>query len=117
MSDKRLHKRQTRKENAFLEITLDDAEQGVMQKVISCETVDLSEQGLKMYMSESVQQGLISDMLIELADVDKRFKLTAEVKWVSPTADDGWYFAGFEIYDGEDTDFESWCEMIAARNK
>ena len=66
MDDKRIHKRQTHKENAFVEIVVKQGQGDCVQKVIACETVDLSETGLRMYMSEPVQQGLITDILIEL---------------------------------------------------
>lgn len=117
MNDKRIHKRHTRKENAYLEITLDEGEFGFVQKIISCETVDLSEMGLKMYMSEAVQQGLITDLMVELTDNNERYLLTAEVKWVTETADDGWFFAGFELFDAENTDYEKWCAMIRNREQ
>ena len=115
MADQRSHKRQGRKEDAYLEVTIDDAEGGYIQKVIACETVDLSQRGLKIYMSEPVEQGLISEILVEISGEQGRFFLTTEVKWISPTGDDGWYFAGFEIFDAENTDFESWSRMVDQR--
>ncbi|MGB3622796.1 PilZ domain-containing protein [Ketobacter sp. MCCC 1A13808] len=115
MADQRSHKRQSRKEDAYLEVTIDDAEGGYIQKVIACETVDLSQRGLKIYMSEPVEQGLISEILVEISGEQGRFFLTTEVKWISPTGDDGWYFAGFEIFDAENTDFESWSRMVDQR--
>lgn len=115
MNDKRIHQRLTRKENAYLEITFDETDGGYVQKVIACETVDMSERGLKMYMSEVVQQGLITDILIELSEDNSRYLLTAEVKWITATADEGWFFAGFEIFDAEQTDFEKWCLMVQLR--
>ncbi|MBA56241.1 MAG: hypothetical protein CMK89_17460 [Pseudomonadales bacterium] len=114
MEDQRSQKRHTRKADAYLELTL-DGEQGYIQKVIACETVDLSPKGLKIYMSEAVEQGLISDVLVEISGEDGRFFLTAEVKWISPCGDDGWYFAGFEIFEADNTDYESWAQMIERR--
>jgi hypothetical protein len=117
MDDQRSHTRQTRKEDAYLELTLDGNQGDYIQKVIACETVDLSARGLKIYMSEPVEQGLITDVLVEISGEEGRFFLTAEVKWISPSGDDGWYFAGFEIYDAQNTDFESWGNMIANRGQ
>ena len=115
MEDQRNHKRQTRKEDAYLELTL-DGEQGYIQKVIACETVDLSAKGLKIYMSEAVEKGLITDVLVEISGEAGRFFLTAEVKWIAPCGDDGWYFAGFEIFEADNTDFENWAKMVEQRN-
>lgn len=115
MGELRNQKRQHRKEDAFLEITVNDDNGEYIQKVIACETVDVSERGLKIYMSEEVVQGTITDVCVVLAGQQGRFFLKAEVKWISPSADDGWYFAGFEIYDAENTDYEKWTEMVKGR--
>jgi len=67
-------------------------------------------------MSEPVEQGLITDVLVEISGQEGRFFLTAEVKWISPSGDDGWYFAGFQIFEAENTDYESWAKMIEKRD-
>ena len=117
MPDLRNHKRQNRKEDAYLEITVNDDNGEYIQRVISCETVDVSERGLKIYMSEAVAQGTISDICVILTGQQGRFFLKAEVKWISPTADEGWYFAGFEIYDAENSDYDNWVKMVRLRNQ
>lgn len=117
MEDQRGHQRHTRKEDAYLELTLDGSQGDYIQKVIACETVDLSAQGLKIYMSEPVDQGLITDVLVEISGEEGRFFLTAEVKWITPSGDDGWYFAGFQIFEAENTDYESWAKMIENRSR
>lgn len=115
MSEQRHHKREHRQEDAYLEITVNDDNGEYIQKVISCETVDVSERGLKIYMSEEVVQGTITDICVMLAGQQGRYFLKAEVKWISPTADSGWFFAGFEIYDADNTDFEHWVQMVRER--
>ena len=117
MEDQRSQQRHTRKADAYLELTLDGEQGDYIQKVIACETVDLSAKGLKIYMSEPVEQGLITDVLVEISGEDGRFVLTAEVKWISPCGDDGWHFAGFEIFEAENTDFEEWEKMIEKRGQ
>ncbi len=117
MSDKRSHRRHMGSEDAYLELTLDSGQSGYIQKVIACETVDLSEKGIKLYMSEPLKKGTITDILVEIAGEKGRFFLTAEVKWIEPSGDDGWFFAGFEIYDAENTDFNGWCAMVSQRNE
>ncbi len=67
-------------------------------------------------MSEPVEQGLITEILVEISGEDGRFFLTAEVKWITPSGDDGWYFAGFEIFEAENTDYEAWSKMVAERS-
>lgn len=116
MHDMRSHKRHNRKADAYLEITVNDSNGEYIQKVIACDTVDVSERGLKIYMSEEVTQGAVTDICVVLTGQEGRFFLKAEVKWISPTGDDGWYFAGFEIFDAENTDYTKWVEMVRIRN-
>ncbi|MDY6921740.1 MAG: PilZ domain-containing protein [Pseudomonadota bacterium] len=115
MDEQRRHKRQTRTADAYLELTLADEEGDFIQKVIACETVDLSASGLKLYMSEPVEQGLITDILVELTGEVERYFLTAELKWIAPGGDDGWYFAGFEIFAGDNTDYQAWADRVARK--
>ena len=117
MTDLRNHKRQNRKEDAYLEITVNDDNGEYIQRVIACETVDVSERGLKIYMSEEVAQGTISDICVILAGQEGRYFLKAEVKWISSTGDDGWFIAGFEIYDAENSDYDQWVKMVQERNR
>ncbi|HVL02014.1 MAG TPA: PilZ domain-containing protein [Dongiaceae bacterium] len=115
MSEHRTQKRQHRKEDAYLEITVNDDSGEYIQKVIACETVDVSERGLKIYMSEEVAHGTVTDLCVVLSGQEGRFFLKAEVKWISTTGDDGWYFAGFEIYDADNTDYDKWLVMVRER--
>lgn len=117
MQEMRTQKRHNRKEDAYLELTVNDSNGEYIQKVITCDTVDVSERGLKIYMSEGVAQGTITDVCVILKGEEGRFFLKTEVKWISPTGDDGWYFAGFEIYDAENSDYEKWVEMVHRRNQ
>ena len=84
MNEHRNHKRQHRKEDAYLELTVNDDSGEYIQKVIACETVDVSERGLKIYMSEEVAHGTITDLCVVLAGQEGRFFLKAEVICILP---------------------------------
>jgi len=115
MEDKRSQARHDHKADAYLELFQDGKEGDYISQVISCETIDLSPAGLKIYLSEPVPQGLVTDILVEINGEEGRYFLSAEVKWISPCGDDGWYLAGFEIYPRDNTDYQGWVEMLAQR--
>lgn len=115
MEEKRSQARQTRRTDAYLELAVDGKQGDYIQQVIACETVDLSPNGLKIYLSEPISQGLITDVLVEISGEEGRFFLSTEVKWISPSTEDGWYLAGFEIFELENTDYKSWVTMLEQR--
>ena len=105
--EKRILLRKSKREDVLIELTIQNADGEYIDKIVSCETVDLSQSGVKLYVSESIAEGTVMDLCIRFSD-GAEFFLTAELRWIRPMVDEGWFFAGFEIYEGENTDFESW---------
>lgn len=114
MDEKRKSPRRNRRENVYIEVTTQDENGDYLNKVIGCESVDVSKQGLKLYVNERIVQGTILDLCVSFKDKPEKFYLTAEVKWSRPLVEDGWYFIGFEVYEGDTTDFQKWYDWIDA---
>ena len=60
-------------------------------------------------MESSLQ--VISLILVQGIKLQK-FYLTAEVKWSRPLVDEGWYFIGFELFEGDSTDYRQWYDWV-----
>ena len=105
--------RKNKREDVLIGLTIQNSEGEYIDKIVSCETVDLSQFGVKLYVSELIVEGTVMDLCIRFSD-DEEFFLTAELRWIRPMADEGWFFAGFEIYEGENTDYESWQKHVEA---
>jgi hypothetical protein len=114
-NEKRRAKRKPFQEDVFLELTTLNDEGDYVDKVVPCETVDLSRIGLKLYVNQAIVSGTVLDLCVNFKAEQRKFFLTAEVKWVQPLVDDGWYFVGFELYEAENTDYELWCAWIDAQ--
>ncbi len=110
--DKRRSVRRNWKEDVFLEITTLNDEGDYVDRVVSCETVDLSVTGLKLYVNQPIVSGTVLDLCVNHSKAIRKFFLTAEVKWVRPLPDEGWYFVGFEIYEAEGTHYKEWAQWV-----
>ncbi|PCJ34744.1 MAG: hypothetical protein COA99_14375 [Moraxellaceae bacterium] len=109
--NKRLVKRKTKREDVLIELTMQNSDGSYTDKIIRCETVDLSKTGLKLYVSESIPEGTVMDLCVRFSS-GQEFFLTTELRWLRPLVDDGWFFAGFEIYEGENTDYQKWADCV-----
>lgn len=116
MDEKRKNPRTNRQENVYIEVTTQDEDGEYTKKVIGCESVDVSRKGLKLYVHEQIVQGTILDLCVNFKDNPEKYYLTAEVKWSRPLVDEGWYFIGFEIYEGDNTDYQKWYQWVDAFN-
>lgn len=112
-SDKRQETRLQTQETLFLELSSPN-DTGQSPKMIICNTVDISANGVQVAMDSALQQGSIHQLGIELENPAQRFHLVAEVKWCRP-ADGSGYLIGFALYESDDTDIEQWKQVVAAR--
>ena len=112
MDDKRKCPRSNRRENVFIEVTTQNGDGEYVKKVIGCESVDVSRQGLKLYVHEQIAQGTILDLCVSFKYNPEKYFLTAEVKWSRPLVDEGWYFIGFELFEADNTDFQKWYDWV-----
>lgn len=80
-------------------------------KVVECDCVDLSANGLQVLVPESLSSGAIHTLIIELNNEAKVYRLTAEVKWVKPYKSD--FLTGLMLYDSEGTEIIDWKFMMS----
>ncbi|MCG8668545.1 MAG: PilZ domain-containing protein [Pseudomonadales bacterium] len=112
MDEKRKNPRSNRQEDVYIEVMTQNEEGDYAKKIIGCESVDVSREGLRLYVHERIVQGTILDLCMSFRDNPEKFYLTAEVKWSKPLVDEGWYFIGFEVYEADNTDFEKWFDWV-----
>jgi hypothetical protein len=79
--------------------------------VVQCECVDLSANGLQGLLEESLTQGAIHSLIIDIPSQNKNYRLTAEVRWVRPYKSD--YLTGLLLYDSDGTEIVDWKFLIS----
>lgn len=78
-------------------------------KVARCDTLEVSEGGLKVRLGESVTVGAILQIGVELPGKDEPFYLVGQVRWRKQDLErPGRWLAGFEILNAAGSDIEQW---------
>ncbi|CBL46950.1 Hypothetical protein HDN1F_33670 [gamma proteobacterium HdN1] len=111
MAEQRRDPRNAAYEDVFLELVAEGAAGDMVQKVVSCKVVDFSVSGVKLFVDYPIPVGTIVNMCVVMAGAERRFNLITELRWIRDASDPGWFFAGFEIYEGEMTDCDAWYQF------
>ena len=78
-------------------------------KVARCETLEVSQGGLRARIGESVTVGAILQVGVELPGEDEPFYLVAQVRWRKQDDESpGYWVAGFEILHSMGSDIDKW---------
>jgi hypothetical protein len=78
-------------------------------KVARCETLEVSRNGLRARLNESVTVGAILQIGVELPGSNEPFYLVAQVRWRMQDKDrPGHWIGGFEILNAQGSDIEQW---------
>ena len=78
-------------------------------RVARCETLDVSQSGLRVRIGEAVTVGAILQIGVELPGKDEPFYLVGQVRWRMRDKDvPGAWVAGYEILNALGSDVEQW---------
>lgn len=78
-------------------------------KVARCDTLEVSRNGLRVRLGESVTVGAILQIGVELPGKSEPFYLVGQVRWRMQDKDrPGTWVAGFEVLNALGSDIEQW---------
>ena len=78
-------------------------------KIARCETLDVSNSGLRVRLDEPVTVGAILQIGVELPGKDEPFYLVGQVRWRMRDREiKGKWVAGFEVLNAFGSDVEHW---------
>lgn len=82
-------------------------------KIARCDTLDVSLNGLRVSLEESVTVGAILQIGVELPGKDEPFYLVGQVRWRmrDKGGSDKW-LAGFEVLNAHGSDVEQWSAAL-----
>ncbi len=82
-------------------------------KIARCETLEVSEGGLRVRLGEAVSVGAILQVGVELPGEDEPFYLVAQVRWRKRDEERPEYWlAGFEVLNAHGSDVGHWSEAL-----
>lgn len=111
-SEMRKHERFISRKIAFLELTYFNEQKGVTQRVIDCDTLDISSEGLRLKLNSHLEVGTVGDIYIDFEDNENKFFLTIELKWIQTSNQPNCYYAGFMVHEAQGTDYKKWQSML-----
>lgn len=109
-SDERRTETRVNQETTFF-VEIYAGEDSEDSKVIICNSLDISANGIQLQMDTNIPVGSILRICADIDREEKELYLVGEVRWVAP--EEGHFNIGFELYDAENTDISGWKNQIA----
>lgn len=81
--------------------------------VAQCDTLEVSQGGLRVRLRESISVGAILQIGVELPGTDEPFYLVGQVRWrMRDKASEDCWIAGFEILNAHGSDVQQWSAAL-----
>lgn len=109
--DQRQEYRLTTQLTVFLE--LGDEQDANEPSIVISRSLDISANGLRIITDRELTPGSILRSCIQTQDINRRFMLITEVKWLEPWHNPGEYLVGLALFESEDSNIQEWKEFIA----
>ncbi|MEO0436722.1 MAG: PilZ domain-containing protein [Pseudomonadota bacterium] len=78
-------------------------------KIARCETLEVSQSGMRVRLDDSVSVGAILQIGVELPGKDEPFYLVGQVRWrMRDKENTGSWIAGFEVLNSMGSDVSQW---------
>ena len=111
--DRRQHSRQPRDERVVVQIVSSTRDTLPPGTVVRCSTKDVSANGLRIQLDQSVPEGFLLELWVEVSNHPTKFYLAGEVKWCQELDDGKRYLVGVELKEADTEDFKQWQEVLA----
>lgn len=95
----------------YIEVEAQEPGSSESGKVLRCEAIDLSANGMQVLVDEALTSGAIHTMIVELDSGKGAFKLSSEVRWVKAHSEG--YLIGLSLYESDGTEIIDWKLMVA----
>ncbi|WP_426417376.1 PilZ domain-containing protein [Aestuariirhabdus sp. LZHN29] len=105
--EQRRGSRVSRVERVLVQMAASSYDHLLCGETVSARTRDISLQGFRAILDKEVPAGAVLQICISVTDHQRRYLLSAEVRWCSPS-DGGSTCAGFRILPSEDSDYDDW---------
>lgn len=88
-------------------------EQGREPVIVISRSLDISANGLRIITDRELVPGSILRSCVQTQDLNKRFMLITEVKWLQPWQNTHEFLVGLALFESEDSNIQEWKEFIA----
>jgi len=81
--------------------------------IVISRSLDISANGLRIITDRELIPGSILRSCVQTQEIDKRFMLITEVKWLQPWQNSGEFLVGLALFESENSNIQEWKEFIA----
>lgn len=110
--DRRRHERVNVEKAIFIEVVSRGSRSESDNRIIRCETLDISVGGLRLWVPELVAQGSTLNIAAPMNDWSESLELVGEAMWVKEAEDTQGYWVGLELRDSSREDMEKWFKVV-----
>jgi len=112
-SEKRKEDRISGDATLFIEVKSAEPELNEPSRILSCDAVDISANGIQCNVSELLATGSIFQMVLSLPYSEIFYHLTGEVMWTKKV--EAGISTGFRFFESEGTEIADWKHWISMR--
>jgi len=111
--ERRKHERIGVTQAIYLEILQRGHRRSTNNTVIRCETVDVSVQGLCIYVTEEIPPGTRMNIAVPEEGWIENLELTGEARWIRKARDGKGFWLGLELQDTSQQNMEKWFKTVS----
>ncbi|MDA1299488.1 MAG: PilZ domain-containing protein [Proteobacteria bacterium] len=80
--------------------------------IVICKSINLSAEGLQVVVDTLIPARKVLRLCLDVRDEPPIF-VVGEVMWQRQEPETGEYHVGFRLFDSEETDYQTWRQMVA----
>lgn len=116
-TERRKHERIGIIQPIYLEILQPGSRRTTSIDVIKCETVDVSVEGLCIYVPMEIKPGTRLNIAVPEANWIENLELSALARWIRKAKDGRGYWLGLELQDTSRENMEKWFKTVSLLRK
>jgi hypothetical protein len=111
-TDRRKYQRISVVRAIFIEVVSRNSRSESENMVLRCETVDVSVNGLKIFVTQLVAKGSKLNIAVPMEDWKENLELVGEAVWVKPAEAGVGFWVGLELRDSNLEDMRKWFKVV-----
>jgi hypothetical protein len=117
-SESRRHSRLSFEGTIFIELMSSGMDDNQPSEVVLCKTIDISRNGILVWVNRELPVGAILQIGVELSHEDHTLYLAGEVKRCKcgGLKNEGRWKVGFQLLNATDSDIDAWQTVVSKMN-
>jgi len=111
-SERRRHPRVTIERAIYVEVVSRGSRSEADNRILRCETLDVSMGGLRIGVPELIPQGCTLNIAAPMEDWKESLELVGQAMWVREAEEGEGYWVGLELKDSSREDMEKWFKVV-----